>query len=68
MRTFHGVIDVNKDGIVSYDDLILLAERFATLGHLSENQEEELQDVLKVRKLHKIGHLTLHGADSVLIS
>jgi hypothetical protein len=50
MRTFHGVIDVNKDGIVSYDDFIILAERFVTLGHLSANQEREFQDILQVRK------------------
>jgi hypothetical protein len=49
MRTFHGVIDINKDGIVSYDDFIILAERFVTLGHLSEKQQREFQDVLKVR-------------------
>jgi hypothetical protein len=50
MRTFHGVIDINKDGIVSYDDFIILAERFGSLGHLTENQQREFQDVLKVRK------------------
>ncbi|PNF14956.1 hypothetical protein B7P43_G01530, partial [Cryptotermes secundus] len=47
MRTFHGVIDVNKDGIVSYDDFLILAKRFVTLGHLSENQEREFQEILK---------------------
>jgi hypothetical protein len=64
MRTFHGVIDVNKDGIVSYDDFFILAERFVTLGHLSENQEREFQDILQVRKAYKINHLTLLGTDS----
>ncbi|XP_069683860.1 sarcoplasmic calcium-binding protein [Periplaneta americana] len=47
MRTFHGVIDVNKDGVVSYDDFQILAERFVNLGHLTEKQQYEFQDVLK---------------------
>jgi hypothetical protein len=50
MRTFHSVIDINKDGVISYDDFIILADRFISLGHLSENQEREFRDVLKVRK------------------
>ncbi|KDR21118.1 sarcoplasmic calcium-binding protein [Zootermopsis nevadensis] len=47
MRTFHGIIDINKDGVVSYDDFVILAERFVNLGHLSEIQQREFQDVLR---------------------
>ncbi|PSN47012.1 hypothetical protein C0J52_15335 [Blattella germanica] len=47
MRTFHGVIDLNKDGVVSFDDFKILAERFVSLGHLSEKQQRDFQNVLK---------------------
>jgi hypothetical protein len=51
MRTFHNVIDINKDGVISYDDFIILEGRFVSLGHLSENQQREFKDALKVRKV-----------------
>lgn len=47
MRTFHGIIDVNKDGVISFDDFILLTERFINLGHLSENEAKEFQQIIK---------------------
>ncbi|KAK0179679.1 hypothetical protein PV327_005410 [Microctonus hyperodae] len=46
MRTLHSHLDVNKDGVISYDDFMLLAERFANLGHLTPEAKEEFQKVL----------------------
>ncbi|XP_012253815.2 sarcoplasmic calcium-binding protein [Athalia rosae] len=46
MRTLHSHLDVNKDGVISYDDFMLLGERFADLGHLSEDAKKEFQKVL----------------------
>lgn len=48
MRTLHSHLDVNKDGVISYDDFMLLAERFANLGHLTPEAKEEFQKVLSV--------------------
>lgn len=47
MRTFHGILDVNKDGVISYDDFKLLANRFIDLGHLDEQHSLEFQQCLK---------------------
>ncbi|KAJ8680843.1 hypothetical protein QAD02_016630 [Eretmocerus hayati] len=47
MRTLHSHLDVNKDGVLSYDDFMLLGERFAKLGHLSPSQKDEFQIVLR---------------------
>lgn len=48
MRTLHSHLDVNKDGVISYDDFMLLTERFADLGHLSPEGKKEFQKVLSV--------------------
>lgn len=48
MRTFHGILDVNKDGVISFDDFKLLADRFVDLGHLSEKQTNEFRNLIKV--------------------
>lgn len=48
IRTFHGILDVNKDGVISYDDFRLLTDRFVSLGHLSEKESREFQDKIKV--------------------
>ncbi|CAH0548890.1 unnamed protein product [Brassicogethes aeneus] len=47
MRTFHGILDVNKDGVISFDDFVLLADRFVDLGHLSEKHTKEFKKVIK---------------------
>jgi Ca2+-binding EF-hand superfamily protein len=47
IRTFHGILDVNKDGVISYDDFILFGERFIELGHLSEKHTQEFRNLLK---------------------
>ncbi|XP_051158726.1 sarcoplasmic calcium-binding protein [Leptopilina boulardi] len=46
MRTLHSHLDVNKDGVISYDDFMLLGERFANLGHLTTEEKKEFQHVL----------------------
>lgn len=48
MRTLHGVLDVNNDGVISYDDFMLLTENFATQGHLSPAEKEEFREIMKV--------------------
>ena len=52
MRTLHSHLDVNKDGVLSYDDFMLLGDRFAKLGHLTDNQKEEFNVVLRVSVLY----------------
>lgn len=47
MRTFHGILDVNNDGVISYDDFKLLADRFAQLGHLSDKIKDEFHEHIK---------------------
>ncbi|XP_065207921.1 sarcoplasmic calcium-binding protein isoform X2 [Planococcus citri] len=47
MRTVHNLLDVNKDGIISYDDFKLLADRFVQLGHLPEKQQHEFYDIIE---------------------
>lgn len=47
MRTLHSLLDVNKDGVISYDDFQVLAQNFADLGHLTPEAEQEFRDVLK---------------------
>lgn len=47
MRTLHTLLDLNKDGVISYDDFQVLAEKFASLGHLTPEAEQEFRDVLK---------------------
>lgn len=50
MRTFHGVLDINKDGVISYDDLKVLVDRFVDLGHLSPENEEEFKRSIQVQQ------------------
>ncbi|KAG8042604.1 hypothetical protein G9C98_005238 [Cotesia typhae] len=46
MRTLHSHLDVNKDGVISYEDFMLLADRFADIGHLTPEAKKEFQKVL----------------------
>lgn len=52
MRTFHGILDVNKDGVISFDDFKLLADRFVNLGHLSEKHKNDFKTVIQVSHPH----------------
>lgn len=46
IRTLHGILDLNKDGVISFDDFKLLAERFVNLGNLSEQQVKEFHKLV----------------------
>ncbi|OAD53770.1 Sarcoplasmic calcium-binding protein [Eufriesea mexicana] len=46
MRTLHSHLDVNKDGVISYDDFMLLGDRFSDLGHLTLEAKTEFKKVL----------------------
>lgn len=48
MRTIHSLLDVNKDGVISFDDFKLLADKFVNLGHLSEREANDFNKCLKV--------------------
>lgn len=48
MRTMHGIFDVNNDGVISFDDFTILADKFGDLGHLSPEEMEKFRDVMKV--------------------
>lgn len=48
MRTLHSHLDVNKDGIISYDDFMLFRKRFCDLGHLTLEAKVEFKKVLNV--------------------
>lgn len=48
MRTVHNILDVDKDGLISFNDFILFAERFKSLGHLSNQQAEEFTSIIKL--------------------
>jgi len=47
MRTHHSVLDINKDGTVSWHDFEYLAKRFIILGKLQPAQEAEFLDALR---------------------
>ncbi|XP_047474754.1 sarcoplasmic calcium-binding protein-like isoform X2 [Penaeus chinensis] len=47
MRTHHQVIDINKDGVVSWDDFEVLIARFTELGHLSPKEISKFRDALR---------------------
>lgn len=49
MRTLHGIFDVNNDGVISFDDFVVLAEKFGSLGHLTNEEMEDFRKVMKVR-------------------
>lgn len=61
MRTMHAIFDINNDGVISYDDFMILSEKFSDLGHLKPQELEEFKNVLKVssawrrrRKFHQV--------------
>lgn len=59
MRTMHRIFDVNNDGVISFDDFVLLAETFGKLGLLSNKEMEEFLAVMKVRSIY-FDHLSAH--------
>lgn len=65
MRTLHGLLDINKDGVISYDDFLILAEKFGDLGHLKPEALTEFREVMKVSLS---GDLTEEICNIILIS
>ncbi|XP_066251520.1 sarcoplasmic calcium-binding protein [Euwallacea similis] len=47
MRTFHAILDLNKDGVISFEDFKLLADGFVDLGHLSDKHTNEFYQVIQ---------------------
>ncbi|KAG8224656.1 hypothetical protein J437_LFUL005158 [Ladona fulva] len=48
MYTIHALMDINNDGVVSWDDFVIIADRFVNLGHLSPKQQKEFRAALKM--------------------
>lgn len=48
MRTLHCHLDINKDGVISHDDFMLLAERFSDLGYLTPELKIEFKKLMNV--------------------
>lgn len=65
MRTLHGVLDVNNDGVISYDDFMLLTENFATQGHLSPAEKEEFREIMKETWIKQWGEITPYNLVTV---
>lgn len=65
MRTFHSLLDVNKDGVIGYDDYKLLATKFTALGHLSPQASKEFQDVMEKLWEEQWGEITPYNLISV---
>lgn len=48
MRTLHCHLDIDKDGVISYDDFMLFAKRFSDLGHLTPELRIEFKKLMNV--------------------
>jgi hypothetical protein len=51
MRTLHNILDVNKDGVISFDDFQLLADKFGSLGNLTDDEFKEFRCIMQVKTL-----------------
>lgn len=58
MRTLHRILDVNRDGVISFDDFSLLHKRFTDLGHLTPELSAEFMDVMKQTWHEQFGEIT----------
>ncbi|CAO1441032.1 unnamed protein product [Diamesa tonsa] len=65
MRTMHGIFDVNNDGVISYEDFMLLAQKFGDLGHLSQQQLEEFKNVLRITWVSNWGEVDQYNLITV---
>ncbi|KAL1454181.1 hypothetical protein WDU94_010461 [Cyamophila willieti] len=65
MRTIHRILDVNKDGIIAFDDMRIFAHRFVELGHLSENHQKEFHSVLKTMWEEHFGSVDKYNLVSI---
>ncbi|XP_044762637.1 sarcoplasmic calcium-binding protein [Coccinella septempunctata] len=69
IRTFHNIIDVNKDGVLSYHDMELLMERFIALGNISSDHINEFKEIIKewwVKRWGEISPYTLITVEDYL--
>ncbi|XP_053695790.1 sarcoplasmic calcium-binding protein [Sabethes cyaneus] len=58
MRTLHGVLDVNNDGVISYDDFMLLTKKFGELGHLDAQAQEEFRQIMENTWVQQWGEIS----------
>jgi len=58
MRTLHGILDINNDGVISFDDFMLLSRKFTDLGHLRPETSTEFIDVMKKTWEEQWGEIT----------
>ncbi|XP_058057720.1 sarcoplasmic calcium-binding protein [Anopheles bellator] len=65
MRTLHGLLDVNKDGVISYDDFVLLTEKFASLGHLDTKAKDEFRAIMRTTWEQQWGEITPYNLVTV---
>lgn len=47
MRTLHALLDINNDGVISYDDFKMFAKSFAALGNLTSDAQAEFNKTLQ---------------------
>lgn len=65
MRTIHRILDVNKDGVIAFDDMKIFADRFVKLGHLSKTHQAEFHDSLQTMWGEHFGSLDKYNLISI---
>ncbi|KAK9887292.1 hypothetical protein WA026_021600 [Henosepilachna vigintioctopunctata] len=65
IRTFHNIIDVNKDGVISFNDFELLIERFVALGNLTEKHTQEFKELIKEWWIKRWGEINPYNLVTV---
>lgn len=65
MRTLHGLFDINKDGVISFDDFMILADKFGDLGHLNPDEIEEFKSIMKSTWEAQWGEITPYNLVTV---
>ncbi|XP_058447408.1 sarcoplasmic calcium-binding protein [Malaya genurostris] len=65
MRTLHGLLDVNNDGVISYDDFMLLTEKFSALGHLDKHAKEEFRQIMESTWIQQWGAISPYNLITV---
>lgn len=65
MRTVHSLLDINKDGVISFDDFKLLCEKFVNLGHLSEKEARDFTKCIQELWVNQWGEITPYNLVTV---
>lgn len=65
MRTLHGLFDINNDGVISFDDFMILADKFGDLGHLNPDEIEEFKSIMKSTWEAQWGEITPYNLVTV---